>query len=168
MPKIKGSRPSFEASVSFKPSNQITTYATISTGYRAPYQNANVGYVSQVNPNDIAIPAGATSDKLTNYEVGAKGRFFNGPLNAAVSLYYITWNNIEVNANRVSDQIQFATNIGGARSRGIEFDLASNPNKLFSFGANGSYGGTEITKLTAEQASISGAVKGDRLSASKF
>lgn len=168
LPKIKDSRPSYKASISFKPTTQVTTYATISTGYRAPYQNANAGQVSQVNPNDIIIPAGATSDKLTNYEVGAKGRFLNGQINAAVALYWITWDNIEVNANRVSDQIQFATNIGGARSRGIEFELSSNPNRLFSFGANGSYDGTRITKLTAEQASISGAVKGDRLSAPKF
>lgn len=168
LPRIEDSRASFKGSISFRPTSQLTTYATVSTGYRAPFQNANAGQVSLVNANDIVIPAGATSDKLINYEVGAKGRFLDGALNAAVALYYITWNNIEVNANRVSDQIQFATNIGGARSRGVEFELSSNPNKLFSFGANGSYDGTKITKLTAQQASISGAVLGDRLSAPKF
>lgn len=168
LPKITGNSTSFKASISYKPSSHLTTYATISTGYRAPYQNANVGEVSQVNPKDIVIPAGASSDRLNNYEVGAKSRFLGGAVNANISLYYITWNNIEVNANRVSDQVQFATNIGGATSRGIEFELSANPSKLLSFGANGSYGGTKITKLTAEQASISGAVKGDRLSAPNF
>lgn len=167
-PKVKGSRPSFKGSLSFRASYNVTTYASVSTGYRAPVRNANAGRPSVISPNDLTIPAGADSDKLINYEVGLKGRFFGGKLMANFALYYINWNDIQVQANRVSDSVQFATNIGGARSRGLEFEIVANPVNHLSFGANGSIGGTKITKLSASEAAISGAVLGGRLSAANF
>lgn len=167
-PKVKGSRPSFKGSLSWRASDDVTTYASVSTGYRAPVRNANAGRVSAVNPNDLTIPAGAGSDKLINYEIGLKGRLFDGALTANLAAYWIDWSDIQVQANRVSDSIQFATNIGGARSRGLEFELVANPVRHLSFGANGSIGGTKITKLSASEAAISGAVAGARLSAANF
>lgn len=167
-PRITGSKPSFKGSLSFKPSDNITTYVTVSTGYRAPIQNANAGRVSIVDPTDLSIPAGAGSDSLTNYEAGLKGRFFGGGLTANLAAYWIDWSNIQVQANRVSDSVQFTTNIGGARSRGLEFELVANPVQHLSFGANGSIGGTKITRLSAAEAAISGAVLGGRLSSPNF
>src|SRR5690606_32323530 len=63
---------------------------------------------------------------------------------------------------------QFATNIGSARSRGLEFEVTARPVPGLSFGVNGSVGGTKITQLTASEAAISGAVPGARLSAPNF
>jgi iron complex outermembrane receptor protein len=166
--KVTGSRPSFKGSLSFRASDDVTTYASVSTGYRAPVRNANAGRVSAIDKNDLTIPAGAGSDKLINYELGLKGRFFGGKLMANFALYYIDWKDIQVQANRVSDSVQFATNIGGARSRGVEFEIVANPVNHLSFGANGSIGGTKITKLSASEAAISGAVLGGRLSAANF
>ncbi|MGH6617704.1 TonB-dependent receptor [Sphingomonas sp.] len=166
--KVTGSRPSFKGSLSFRASDDVTTYASVSTGYRAPVRNANAGRISAIDKNDLTIPAGAGSDKLINYELGLKGRFFGGKLMANVALYYIDWKDIQVQANRVSDSVQFATNIGGARSRGLEFEIVANPVNHLSFGANGSIGGTKITKLSASEAAISGAVLGGRLSAANF
>jgi iron complex outermembrane receptor protein len=37
-----------------------------------------------------------------------------------VAFYLIDWSNIQAQANRVSDSVQFATNIGAARSKGFE------------------------------------------------
>lgn len=167
-PRITGSRPSYKGSVSFRVSNDVTTYATVSTGYRAPIQNATAGRVSVLDPTDLVIPAGAGSDNLINYETGLKGRFFDGKLTANIAAYWIEWSNIQVQANRVSDSVQFVTNIGRARSRGIEFELAANPVEHLSFGASGSIAGTKITKLSAAEAAISGAVLGSRLSSPNF
>jgi outer membrane receptor protein involved in Fe transport len=127
--------------------------------------NAQAGQASLVNPHDIIIPSGATSDNLKNYELGAKSTWLNNRLFANVALYYIDWRNIQVQANRVSDSIQFATNIGGAKSKGVELEISAIPMTGLTVALNGSYNHARVTQLSAEEAAISGAVDGARLSA---
>lgn len=165
--KATGSKPSFKVSLSYKPSSALTTYATVSTGFRTPVVNAFAGRPSLVNPSDLVIPTGASSDDLVNYEIGAKGRFLNGRLAANVAVYLIDWSNIQVQANRVSDSVQFATNIGAARSKGIELELLAYPTKGLTVGLNGSLNEAKVTELSPDEAAISGAVLGARLASPK-
>ncbi|EGY02445.1 TonB-dependent receptor [Nitrospirillum viridazoti Y2] len=166
--KAEGSQPSYKVSASFKPIPELTTYATIATGFRAPVVNAYAGRPSTVNAKDLIIPNGADSDDLTNYEIGAKGRWFDGRLSANLALYLIDWSNIQVQANRVSDSVQFATNIGAAQSKGIEFEIAAVPVTGLTIGLNGSFNDARVTKLSAAEAAISGAVLGASLSSPHF
>lgn len=166
--KASGSKPSWKASASFKPTESVTTYATFSTGFRAPIVNAFAGRPSLTNPNDIIIPNGASSDDLKSYEIGAKGRFLNGQVTINVAAYQIDWSNIQAQANRVSDSVQFATNIGGARSKGFEVEMGVIPAKDVFIGLNAAYNDSKITKLSATEAAISGAVLGHRLSAPRL
>jgi outer membrane receptor protein involved in Fe transport len=160
--------PSYRLSASYKPADNITLYATYSTGFRSPVVNARAGLASTVDPTDLVIPYGASSDELENFEVGVKGRWFNNRLTANLAAYVINWSNIQVQANRVSDQVQFATNIGGARSQGIEFEINATPFEGFNIGANGSLNDTEVNDLTASEAAISGAVEGIQLAFPEF
>jgi outer membrane receptor protein involved in Fe transport len=166
--KAKESGPSWKLSLSYKPSDNVTTYATISTGFRTPVVNAFAGRVSVVNPNDIIIPPGADSDDLTNYEIGLKGRWFGGRLSANLAAYWIDWENIQVQANRVSDSVQFATNIGKAVSRGLEFEVVALPAEGLTVGVNGAFNEAEVTKLSPTEAAISGAGEGVRLASPRF
>ncbi len=159
---------SYKASISFKPSDNVTTYVSIATGFRPPVVNGRAGQASLADPTDIIIPAGATSDELTNYEIGLKGTFADGRFTANLAAFYIDWNNIQVQANRVSDAVQFATNIGGAVSKGIEFELVARPVDGLRLAANGAYIDAKIDELTAAEAAISGAVDGVRLATPKF
>ena len=167
-PEVRGTRPSFKGSVSFKPTTSLTTYATVSTGFRAPIYNANAGLLSPINPNDLAIPTGASSDNLINYEIGLKGRFLDGKLLTNLAAYYIDWDNIQVQGNRVSDAAQFTSNIGHAVSKGIEFEIVAKPIAALTLGASGSYNDAKVTQLSASEAAISGAVKGARLTSPHF
>ena len=166
--KAKGSRPSWKASATFKPSDTLTTYATFATGFRAPIVNAFAGRVSLVDDTDIIIPFGATSDSLKSYEIGAKGRWLGGRVSINAAFYLIDWSNIQAQANRVSDSVQFATNIGAARSKGFEFEVNVVPATGVSIGFNGAYNDAKITKLSPAEAAISGAVLGHRLSAPRI
>ena len=166
--KISDDRLSWKASMSWKPVDSLTAYATVSTGFRTPVVNALAGLVSQIDPDDIVIPAGARSDSVTNYEVGLKGRWLNGDLTANIAGYYIDWKNIQVQANRVSDTIQFATNIGAAESYGLEFEIMARPVAGFSLALNGSINEAKVTKLTALEAAMSGATVGTRLASPHF
>ena len=166
--KVKDDRMSWKGSVSFKPSDSLTTYATISTGFRTPVVNARAGLASTINPNDIIIPEGAKSDSVTNYEFGLKGRWLNGDLTANFAAYYIDWKDIQVQANRVSDSIQFATNIGGAESYGLEYEIIARPVQGLSLALNGSFNRAKVTDLSPIEAAISGAEPGTRLASPKF
>lgn len=166
--KVKDDRLSWKGSVSWKPSDSLTTYATISTGFRTPVVNAFAGRVSTINPNDLVIPDGAKSDSVTNYEIGLKGRWLNGDLTANIAAYYIDWKDIQVQANRVSDSVQFATNIGGAESYGLEYEIAARPVRGLSIALNGSFNRAKVTDLTPVEAAVSGAVPGARLASPRF
>jgi outer membrane receptor protein involved in Fe transport len=160
--------PSYKISASYKPVDNMTMYATYSTGFRAPSVNARAGLPSAVNPNDIIIPDGATSDELQNYEIGLKGNWFDGRLSANLAAYLIDWSNIQVQANRVSDSVQFATNIGKARSEGLELEISAVLAAGLEVGLNGSLNDSEVTELTASEAAISGAVEGASLAFPKL
>lgn len=166
--KAKETGPSYKVSVSYKPVPNITTYATLSTGFRTPVVNGFAGRASVVNPADIIIPAGADSDDLTNYEIGLKGRWLDGRLSANLAAYWIDWKNIQVQANRTSDSVQFATNIGKAVSKGLEFEVVAIPAEGLTVGVNGAFNDAEVTKLTPTEAAISGAAEGVRLASPRF
>ncbi|WP_334162144.1 TonB-dependent receptor [Phenylobacterium sp.] len=166
--KAKETGPSYKISVSYKPVSAITTYATVATGFRTPVVNAFAGRPSVVNPTDIVIPPGADSDDLTNYEIGLKGTWLGGRLTTNLAAYWIDWKNIQVQANRVSDSVQFATNIGQAFSRGLEFEIVALPMDGLTIGANGAFNEAEVSKLTPNEAAISGAGEGVRLASPRF
>lgn len=161
-------RTSWKASLSYEPSRDLMTYITVSTGYRTPVYNARAGSVSTINPNDLIIPPGAGSDDLTNYEVGLKALWLDGRLTTNLAAYYIDWRNIQVQANRPSDSIQFATNVGRAASQGLEAEITLTPVKGLVLGLNGSLNEAEVKELTAQEAVISGAVKGARLASPRL
>ncbi len=159
---------SYKISASWKPMDNLTTYATASTGFRIPVVNAFAGRVSLLDPNDINIPAGADTDRLTNLELGLKGTWLDNRLTTNLAAYHITWEDIQVQANRVSDSIQFATNIGEATSHGLEFEIGYAPTANLFFGLNGSFNDSEVTELTATEAAISGAEEGLQLAFPEF
>ncbi|MBB5211990.1 TonB-dependent receptor [Microbulbifer hydrolyticus] len=166
--KAKADRFSYKASFSYQPVDSITIYATVATGFRTPVVNARGGAASLVDPNDIVIPFGSSSDELINYELGLKGSWMDGALTANLAAYLIDWDNIQVQANRVSDSVQFVTNIGQARSQGVEFEITASPLDGLDLYLNGAYTDSRVTDLTAEEAAISGAVEGERLAAPYF
>ncbi|WP_211365737.1 TonB-dependent receptor [Pseudoxanthomonas suwonensis] len=166
--KARETGPSYRLSASWRPVPSVTTYAAVATGFRAPVVNARAGSVSTIDPDDLVIPYGADSDKLINYELGMKGSWLDGRLAANLALYYVDWNDIQVQANRVSDQVQFATNIGGAYSRGLEFELMAMPNMDWTIALNGSFNRARVDELTPQEAAISGTVLGARLAAPEF
>ena len=164
----KETGPSYRLSASWRPVPSITTYAAVATGFRAPVVNARAGSVSTIDPDDLVIPYGADSDELINYELGMKGSWLDGRLAANLALYYVDWNDIQVQANRVSDQVQFATNIGGAYSRGLEFELLAMPGMNWTIALNGSINRAKVDTLSPEEAAISGTVMDARLAAPEF
>src|SRR3546814_10442571 len=71
--KVKYDRLSWKASVSWKPVDSITTYATISTGFRTPVVNARAGLVSAIDERS----AEPTSELQSLMRMSYAGFFLN-------------------------------------------------------------------------------------------
>jgi outer membrane receptor protein involved in Fe transport len=96
--------------------NGDLVYGLVTEGYRPGGFNSS-GF--------FKISAARTtfsSDRLTNYEVGAKLRRFNGRLAVRAAAYYDDWRNIQSDQYRPSG-LAYTANVGDARIMGLEAEV---------------------------------------------
>ncbi len=104
-----------------------SVFGTISSGYR-------VGGVNQIPParcaTDLATlgitntPATYESDKVWNYELGAKVNFFGVQVNSSV--YRLEWNDTQTNYGLPTCGFTYTINAGKAVSQGLDLDARAN------------------------------------------
>jgi outer membrane receptor protein involved in Fe transport len=113
----------------YRVTESLDTYARFATGYRpgGPQLTSGAG-----------IPSSFAPDKTKNYELGAKGRWLEGRLAANFDLYYIDWNDIQL--NEIVDGLTITGNGGRATSRGAELDVSYLPVRNLTTQVTASYG----------------------------
>ena len=79
----------WKENVSYKFNDALLAYETVSTGFRS-------GGLNAVSEPFEPIPIAYAPDTLTNFEVGTKGRLFEGQLEYQLDAYFIRWDNIQV------------------------------------------------------------------------
>jgi len=124
----------------FKITPDIMVYGRFASGFRAGGPNANRGVPG--------VPDSYKPDFTYNYEVGFKGRLFDGILTVDTSLYHIDWKDIRI-ANQFTPpplQVAYTANGGAAKSQGWEFAVLLNPGSGFTFNASGSVSRAELTE----------------------
>jgi len=104
------------ATLRYRPTPQLDTYARIATGYRPGGPQLTQG---------AGLPASFKKDTTTNYELGAKGRWLDGRFTSNVAVYYIAWKDIQL--NELVNGLQVQGNGGKATSKGVELELAYLP-----------------------------------------
>jgi len=114
-------------SVSYQVSDADMVYTTIANGYRIGGANAPFPEEScQADLKELGIdsvPESYRSDRVTSYELGAKGGLLGGRLHYAGSVYRGLWDQIQ-QANYLSScGFQYVTNLGRASSTGFDLDL---------------------------------------------
>lgn len=102
----------------FTPADGVNLYASAAKGYKVGGFNVNA-------PNTPQF----TYAPETNwtYEAGVKTALLNGTLFAEANIFYIDWNDIQVQTNIAQTQVVVITNNKGATSKGIEFDITYKP-----------------------------------------
>ncbi len=104
------------------PANMV--YATFSTGFRIGGANSPIPYslcsVDFQNFGLSSVPSSYKSDKVRNYEIGAKNNIDNR-IRLASSVYYIRWTDIQQTVTLPTCALNYTTNNGVAISEG--FDL---------------------------------------------
>lgn len=133
--------------LSWEPTPNLTTYGTISQGFRP-------GGANQYVPSFCHAGSGVNSfnpDSLWNYEVGEKTRLFDGRLTLNGDLYYIDWKNIQ-QLGLLSCGYEYYENAGSGRSFGPELEATARLTDEWTLGANGAYTDAEITHPVANLA----------------
>ncbi|HET6970624.1 MAG TPA: TonB-dependent receptor, partial [Phenylobacterium sp.] len=111
-------------------SNGDLIYGLITEGYRPGGFNSS-GF--------FAIPSNRAtfqSDRLRNYEVGAKVRRFDGRLAIRAAAYYDDWRNFQTDQYRPSG-LAYTANVGDARIMGLEAEVEAQVTSGLSLQLNG-------------------------------
>jgi iron complex outermembrane recepter protein len=113
--------PQFSVAHHFLPDQM--TYASVSRGYKAGgYNPAPTGFKS---------PAGTESydpEHTWNYELGHKAGWLNNRLQTTVALFYVDWDNLQLNQQLpFSGGQYYIGNSGRANSKGLEFETKVRP-----------------------------------------
>lgn len=120
---------SYNATLSWQPRSALTLYGKVGTSYRAGGFNQNLGIPAQ----PIQIPAAYGDETSTSYEIGLRGNL-GRRTTFSLAAYQTDADNLIVSLNNgcfigspvcSSQAVTFATNAGGARTRGAEAELNS-------------------------------------------
>jgi iron complex outermembrane recepter protein len=105
-----------QVSVAYRVQSDATVFATVGRGYKAGGFNS-------------ASPAGreAYGEELTwNVEGGVKTLWANGRVSANATVFFIDWDDLQLNVPNPAVPAQFfVSNVGGARSKGVEIEVGA-------------------------------------------
>jgi outer membrane receptor protein involved in Fe transport len=110
----------WKGNVSYKVSDGLLAYGTVSTGFRS-------GGLNAVSEPFEPIPAAYQPDSLTNFELGGKGRLLQGLFDYQADVYFIRWNNIQVQETTPDGAFVYQGNAGEAKVKGVELELTAHP-----------------------------------------
>lgn len=106
--------------INFDLTDDVTTYIQYATGYRAGYGNTGPAVELGLGPAEV------DSEKLKNYELGIKGRFFDRRLSLAAAVYYMDYTNMQVGQEVFVDdtvgEVDFDNNANSAEAKGFEIE----------------------------------------------
>ncbi|MEA3140793.1 MAG: iron complex outerrane recepter protein [Gammaproteobacteria bacterium] len=135
----------WKENISYKLSDGLLAYETVSTGFRG-------GGLNAVSEPFEPIPRSFSPDNLINFEVGAKGRLAGGMFDYQADVYLIRWNNIQVNETTADGAFNYTGNAGTAKVKGVEFEFGARPIEYFRASIAGSYQHAYLTQgATAAQ-----------------
>ncbi len=119
-------------SVEFTPEDGRLYYGRISTGYRAGGFNQISGGTSADDIANNIVPANFKEEILTNYELGAKGKFLDQRLTLMAGIYLQDFDDYQFNASqyisgefvgkREDPFLEYTANIDGTKIWGAEIE----------------------------------------------
>jgi len=122
----------WKENVSYKFSDALLAYETVSTGFRS-------GGLNAVSEPFEPIPLSYAPDSLINFELGTKGRLFEGRFDYQLDAYFIRWDNIQVQENTADQAFVFSANAGTAHIKGVEFEFTARPINYLTVSFAGSF-----------------------------
>jgi iron complex outermembrane recepter protein len=132
-----------KAVLAYEISPDVLLYGTAARGYRTGFVNPAIGDL----PDQAYEP-----DTLWNYEVGFKSVLFDRQLLFNVAAYYIDWQDVQVEAGRVINGINFIgiANAGSAFTQGVEVEATWQPTQQWQFTTAFALNDSELTEINPQ------------------
>jgi iron complex outermembrane recepter protein len=111
--------------LSWLPTKDLTTFATVATGFRAGIAQSQV----QVQSLQLAgVPASVTLKPETSkdYELGLKWRAFGRSLSLGLNLYQTKYEDLQTNTPGAINNVNGFSNFGDATSKGLDYEIQWN------------------------------------------
>jgi len=86
------------------------------------------------------------SDRLQNYEIGTKLRFFDRKLEVRSAVFYDVWKNIQTD-QYFNSGLAFTANVGDGRNAGFEFETEWRPSPPWTLQLNALYDSPKLTGI---------------------
>ncbi len=115
--------PTPQVGLAWKPAECHRFYGTVAAGYKA----------GGFNPAPSGVPGPANTESYDpehswNYEIGYKARLFDSKIETGLALFYIHWDDLQLNQQYPGLASQYYIgNAGAAASRGIELQMTARP-----------------------------------------
>ena len=145
----------FKFNAEYQVTRDIMVYALANDGTRPGGANQTIGLPS----NLIAYQ----SDKIWNYEIGAKTAFADRRLYFDAAVFQIDWHNIQVSGTTPNGFYSYITNVGAARVRGAEVEANARPLEKLNLFSTATYLDAKLTEDQINDFIIAAGRSGDRL-----
>jgi outer membrane receptor protein involved in Fe transport len=135
--------------------NDVLGYVTVSEGYRLgglnPVPECTPAQISSGSqqlcalPDEILIKA----DTTTNFEVGVHSTLAGGNLVLNADVYFIDWNDIQVDDTTINGSLPITSNGGKAESKGLEVALNWHIGSNWTVSGSYAYNKAELKESTS-------------------
>lgn len=129
------SSPSGLLNLSYRITDDILGYATLSHGDKSGGVNLAVGSAPTAGADSLLIG----TERANNAELGFKSTLWDRRLQLNANVFWTQVNAYQTNAYDAANRVQYLTNAGSVRSRGIEFESTLVPLRGLTLNFNGSY-----------------------------
>lgn len=129
------SSPSGLLNLSYRITDDVLGYATLSHGEKSGGVNLAVGSAPTAGADSLLIG----TERANNAELGFKSTLWDRRLQLNANVFWTQVNAYQTNAYDAANRVQYLTNAGSVRSRGIEFESSLVPLRGLTLNFNGSY-----------------------------
>ncbi|MGA5483673.1 TonB-dependent receptor [Pseudomonas siliginis] len=140
------SSPSGLLNLSYRITDDVLGYATLSHGEKSGGVNLAVGSAPTAGADSLLIG----TERANNAELGFKSTLWDRRLQLNANVFWTQVNAYQTNAYDAANRVQYLTNAGSVRSRGIEFESTVVPLRGLTLNFNGSY--NDISYLSYKDA----------------
>ncbi|AZC28220.1 TonB-dependent receptor [Pseudomonas chlororaphis subsp. piscium] len=127
--------PSGLLNLSYRFTDDLLGYATLSHGEKSGGVNLAVGSAPTAGADSLLIG----TERANNAELGFKSTLWDKRLQLNANLFWTQVNGYQTNAYDANNRVQYLTNAGSVRSRGVEFESTLIPLRGLTLNFNGSY-----------------------------
>jgi len=129
------SSPSGLLNLSYRITDDLLGYATLSHGEKSGGVNLAVGSAPTAGADSLLIG----TERANNAELGFKSTLWDRRLQLNANVFWTQVNAYQTNAYDDVNRVQYLTNAGSVRSRGVEFESTVVPLRGLTLNFNGSY-----------------------------